>query len=111
MIELSESTDGIVFGVKARPGAKRNAITGEHAGMLRVAVTVAPEKGKANDAIVKLLAEVLGLRKQDLSLVRGMTSTEKAFRAQGISRIELASRLEHLLENTQADSRGSSKTP
>ena len=50
-----------ILPVLAQPGSKRDGIIGERAGALRVAVTAAPEKGKANVAIQSVLAEALGL--------------------------------------------------
>ncbi len=43
--------------MRAHAGARQNGIVGEHNGMLRVAVTAAPEKGKANKAIVDVLSK------------------------------------------------------
>ena len=68
----------------AHPGAKRNAILGERAGALRVAVTAAPERGKANEAIQTLLAESLGLKPSRISLISGATSRRKRFLLEGI---------------------------
>ena len=71
MIELSTDGDAVLIPVQARPKAKKTAVTGIHDGRLKVAVTQAPEKGKANDAILKLLAKTLGLKRSQLELVTG----------------------------------------
>ena len=47
---------------------------------IRVTVTVVPEDGKANAAVIKLLAKALGVAKSRLVLVRGATSRDKLFR-------------------------------
>jgi len=47
---------------------------------LRVSVTAAPEEGKANRAVIGLLATTLGLPASSISLVRGATSRDKWFR-------------------------------
>ena len=54
-------------------------MVGEHNGMLRVAVTAAPEKGKANKAIVEVLADVLNVSKSSIELLSGETSQQKQF--------------------------------
>jgi len=54
-------------------------VLGARQGMLRVAVTDAPEKGKANRAIAALLADALGVSKSSLELVSGATSGRKRF--------------------------------
>jgi uncharacterized protein (TIGR00251 family) len=103
---MNESADGIalepcegavVLPVKAQPGAKRNAIVGVHAGALKVAVTVAPEQGKANQAIAALLAETLRLKKSDVKLLAGQTSRAKKFAIRGATAEELRTRLTNVL--------------
>ena len=62
-----------------------NAIHRSH-GHLQVSVTQAPEKGKANRAIIALLADELGLRKSQFELVAGETSPQKRFLVREITR-------------------------
>ncbi|MCE9583343.1 MAG: DUF167 domain-containing protein, partial [Planctomycetes bacterium] len=50
---------------------------GEHGGALKVGVTVAPEKGKANRAVLEVLAGALGLAPTALRLITGETSQDK----------------------------------
>jgi uncharacterized protein (TIGR00251 family) len=90
---LEPRDGGVALSVKAQPGAKRNALTGVHAGALKVAVSVAPEQGKANQAIAALLAETLGLKKSDVELLSGQTSRAKKFLVRGLSVDELRARL------------------
>ena len=70
---------GAAFSVKAHAGAKRDRIAGLHDGALKVEVTTAPEKGKANKAIAKLLAKQLGIAATDLILLSGETNPKKRF--------------------------------
>lgn len=84
MIHLKETTQGVILSVRAQPGAKRNAITGVHNGALRVSVTAAPDKGKANDAIINVLAESFQLAKSSITLLGGATSRQKTFLLQGV---------------------------
>ena len=79
MIELCTHADGTIVPVHAQPGARRSGILGERAGALRVAVTAAPEKGKANAAIGSLLAECLGCRPSQVALLSGETARKKRF--------------------------------
>ncbi len=97
MVSLEETSAGIVLPVKAQPGARRNGVVGEHAGSLRVAVTQAPEKGQANDAIIEVLADLLELKRNQLRLVSGTTSSLKRFLVTGVSLAELQQRIERLL--------------
>ncbi len=79
MIELEARDDGVILPVRAHAGARRNEIRGEQNGMLKVSVTQAPEKGKANKAIIGLLAKELGLKKSQVLLLSGDTSSRKRF--------------------------------
>ncbi len=96
-IQLDETSSGILFQVKAQPGARRNGVTGEHAGALKVAVTQAPEKGKANDAIIDVLVEALDLKRNQIELVSGLTSPQKKFLVTGITRLDLEERIRSIL--------------
>jgi uncharacterized protein YggU (UPF0235/DUF167 family) len=66
--------------------------------MLKVSVTQAPEKGKANKAIVALLSKQLRLRKSEIRIVAGETSSQKKVVLCGITPNELQTRLASLLE-------------
>ena len=78
-VQLEQTSDGVVLPVQARPRAKKNGVTGTHDGALKVAVTQAPEKGKANEALIQVLARSLDLKKSQIRLVSGATSTRKKF--------------------------------
>ncbi len=65
--------------VRVTPKASRNRVEETETG-LRVHVTVVPEDGKANKAVVKLLAQALGVPKSRLVLVRGASGRDKLFR-------------------------------
>ncbi len=103
-ITLHTDAAGIVFGVKAQAGGRTNAVRGEHDGCLKVSVTQAPEKGKANQAIAEVLCKALGLRRSQLVLVDGETNPRKKFRATEIGAAELAARLEQLLATLRTES-------
>src|SRR5262245_62029164 len=97
---LEAHPQGIVLSVRAQPGAKRAGICGQHGSMLKVAVTQVAEKGKANAAIVEVLAEALGLRRSQLQLLSGETSRAKRVLVQGITAAELAKRIEAALRSS-----------
>jgi len=77
MIDLEPRDGGVILPVRAHAGARRNEIRGVQNGMLKVSVTQAPEKGKANKAIVALLAKELGLKKSQIELLSGDTVSQK----------------------------------
>lgn len=65
--------------VRVTPRASRNAVEARDGGLC-VMVTVVPESGKANAAVIKLLATALGIAKTRLTIVRGEASRDKVFR-------------------------------
>lgn len=65
--------------VKVTPKAKRNSLV-EKDDRFVAHVTAAPEKGKANEAVVELLAERFDVPKSAIALVSGETSRVKKFR-------------------------------
>lgn len=97
MIELGKHSAGVVLPVRAQPGARANGVRGEHQGALKVSVTQAPEKGKANKAIIEVLAKSFGLSRSQIQLLSGDTSHDKKFVVAGIDAEELQSRIAELL--------------
>jgi uncharacterized protein YggU (UPF0235/DUF167 family) len=63
-----------------------------------VQVTQAPEKGKANAALEKVIAKSLGLRKSQVSLLSGAISTRKKFLIAGALVADVQSRIEAALK-------------
>ena len=77
MVRVREQADGVAVSVLVQPGAARDRLCGEHAGRLKLAVTAAPEKGKANKAVCRFLAAQLGLSKSQVRIVSGHHSRLK----------------------------------
>ena len=63
--------------LKVRAGARRDAIVGAHGGALKLQVIAAPERGRANRAVLELLARALDLASSTLELVSGHGSPDK----------------------------------
>ena len=97
VIDLESHPGGVILPVKAHAGARRNEVGGVQNGMLKVSVTQAPEKGKANKAIIALLAKELSLKKAQIELVAGETSGQKRFLIDSVPLSELRERIERLV--------------
>lgn len=74
-----QAVPGAVFAAHVTPRARRNALTALE-GVIKAEVTAPPEDGKANAAVAALLAQALGVAKSRLTLIKGATSRDKAFR-------------------------------
>jgi uncharacterized protein (TIGR00251 family) len=96
-IELEPHAEGTILPVRAHPGARRNEIRGVQDGMLRVSVTQAAEKGKANKALIDVLSKSLGLRKSQIELIAGRTSPHKKFLIRDLGSSELLQQIERAL--------------
>ncbi len=69
----------ILVRVKAKPGSRSDRILGVRAGELLVGVRAAPEKGRANDAVIRVLSEALSVKRGDITLKTGAGSPRKQF--------------------------------
>ena len=63
--------------LRVSPRARRNAVLGLRGDTLKVSVTAVPERGKANEAVVALLAETLGVAPSSIEVVSGASSKDK----------------------------------
>ena len=98
MIVLQRHDDGVVLTVRAYPGSRQNAVRGEHDGALKIGVTQAAEKGKANKAVVAVLADQLGLKKSQIQLLCGKTASVKRFLIRGVDSERVRARVDDLLD-------------
>lgn len=83
-VEVSERDGAVTFRVRVTPRARKDAITGTHAGALKVSLTAPPVEGAANAALVKLLAKQLGIARQNVEITRGDASRDKVLRVRGV---------------------------
>ena len=80
--------------LRVSPGARRDELLGRHGEGWKVRVAAPPEGGRANDAVLDLLARELSLPRRSLSIVSGQTAREKVVLMEGIDRAESERRLE-----------------
>ena len=88
MTPFKPVADGVRVAIRLTPKASRNAIAGiAEAGqgdaVLKVMVTAVPEAGRANEALIKLLAKQWGVAKSSISLVAGATDRNKILHIAG----------------------------
>lgn len=65
------------FNIRVIPRARKNEISLDENGVLRVHTTAAPSDGDANVAVVKMLAEHFNVPKSSIKIIRGITSRNK----------------------------------
>jgi uncharacterized protein len=79
--------------LRVSPGASRTEIVGRHGDGWKVRVTAAAERGRANDAVVRLLADALGVQPGAVSVVAGRASRDKIVEISGLDPAEVRRRL------------------
>lgn len=85
MIAIEEAPGLVRFDVRVSPRASRDAVQGEHAGAIKIALTAPPVDGEANAALIAFVAKQLGVAKRDVVIVRGETSRSKRLEVRGAS--------------------------
>jgi uncharacterized protein (TIGR00251 family) len=85
MIELHIADDDVLIPIRVVAGARRTAIVGEHGGRLRIAVNQPPERGRANQAVVELLASELDLPRGRVTIRSGETRPRKSLHVAGVT--------------------------
>jgi uncharacterized protein (TIGR00251 family) len=75
------------------PGAARPGVSGRHGAGWKVRVAAPPERGRANEAVVALLADTLALDRRDVAIVSGRSARDKVVALAGIAPAELDRRL------------------
>ena len=89
-MSLSPST---FLSVRVTPSGGRDALLGWQDDVLRLSVAAPAERGKANEAALRLLATSLGLPPRQLRIVRGHTSRQKVIAIEGLNEAEVRARL------------------
>ena len=92
--KIEESSDGVVLTVKVVPGASRTALCGLHGEAVKVRISAAPEKGKANKSLCEFISKLLGVKKNTVSVISGQTSPMKRICISGISKERLLNKLQ-----------------
>ncbi|HEU0022694.1 MAG TPA: DUF167 domain-containing protein [Dehalococcoidia bacterium] len=82
--------------VRVQPRASRNQIVGFVGDTLRVRVTAPPEDGKANQAVIALLADGLDVARSSLQILRGHSSRDKLVAVNALNPAEIRRRLQML---------------
>ncbi len=85
MVGVTEKDGGVTVDIAVKPRSSREGVGPLHGDRLVVAVNAPPVDGKANEAVVRVLAETFGVPKAAVTIVRGETGRKKTVRIAGIT--------------------------
>ncbi|OQY98567.1 MAG: hypothetical protein B6D35_11745 [Candidatus Brocadia sp. UTAMX2] len=85
MLDIATTNSGVILSIRTLPGSSKNRIVGEYGGRLKLAVTAAPEKGKANKAVIELLADILRINESSIHIISGESSRDKRLMIEGLT--------------------------
>jgi uncharacterized protein len=90
---ITETKDCVVLTVHATPRASRNEIQGEHGNALKIKLKAPPVDGKANEALIEFLSDILGVPRRQITLLSGLTSRQKRVAIRAVTREGISTKL------------------
>ena len=90
-VSVRETGAGAVFRVRVVPRASRSGIAGVQDDALKLRIMAPPVEGKANDECIRLLAELLGVKRGQVTIIAGHASRTKTVAVKGIKADQVAS--------------------
>ena len=91
---LKDVPGAVTLELLVQPRASRTRTAGEHGGRLKLQLAAPPVDGEANAALVEFLARALGVRKSDVTLLRGETGRRKTVRLAGVTAAQVIEALD-----------------
>lgn len=80
--------------IKVVPGSRNNRVVGRYGDGFKVQVSAPPEDGKANRAVVEVLARALGVKEAQITIVRGHGQPRKTVQITGLDQADAEARLD-----------------
>jgi uncharacterized protein (TIGR00251 family) len=103
--ELGGSEGEVVLAVHVQPGAGRTEVVGRHGDALKLRVAAPPTGGRANTAVVDLVAKEFNLKAADVDVVSGASSRDKRLKLKGIDRKAAERVVDRLLDSPKLPTR------
>lgn len=95
--ELDEVKGRVVLSLHVQPAARCAEVVGRRGDALKVRIAAPPTGGRANEAVLALIAEEFGLARRDVELVSGPSSRRKRIRLGDLTMVEAAREANRLL--------------
>lgn len=81
---IAATPAGVRLRVHVQPGASRTEVAGRHGDAIKLRLAAPPVDGKANEALLRFVAELFGVPVRDVTLVRGASSRAKVIDVAGV---------------------------
>jgi uncharacterized protein (TIGR00251 family) len=85
MLDVATTNTGVILSIRTQPRSSKNRIVGEYGGRLKLAVTAVAERGKANKAVIELLADTLHIGESSIHIISGGSSQDKRVMIEGLT--------------------------
>lgn len=85
--------DGCTLAVRVHPGARKNDVAGIHAGAVKISLTTPPVDGRANEALIAFIADLLWVQRARIAILSGATGRMKVLRITAKSAAEVQAAL------------------
>ncbi|MBU3724098.1 MAG: DUF167 domain-containing protein [Burkholderiaceae bacterium] len=89
MTDLKHAVDKTSISLYCQPGASRTRVSGLHDGKLKIQLAAPPVEGAANEALIKFIARVCGVRHADVQILAGAQSRHKRIEVRGLSSAQI----------------------
>ena len=85
MIPIKEKAGGVVFLVQVLPRSSQCKLVGCQGDFLKIKITAPPVDGRANEECIRFLADVLGVKKDQVQIVSGLKAKKKTIAIEGLT--------------------------
>ena len=90
MLDCAADGESVTLAVHVQPRARKSEVAGIHGDALKVRVTAPPQGGRANDEVIRVLADALGVPRSAVEILAGHTSRRKRVRVRGVTAEQVA---------------------
>jgi uncharacterized protein (TIGR00251 family) len=94
-LAIQQLDEAVILTVKVVPGSSKTEIVGILNGMAKIRVSAAPQKGKANKALLDFLAKKLGVKSKDITIITGHKTAVKKLQIAGVQAKRIAQLIEY----------------
>ncbi|MFZ3116412.1 MAG: DUF167 domain-containing protein [Syntrophales bacterium] len=86
MIPIKDTTAGVAFAVQVLPRSSLCKVAGAQGDYLRIKITAPPVDGRANEEVIRFLAGIFGVRKDQVQIMGGLKAKKKTILIKGITK-------------------------